>query len=72
MKTFDFNHPQFKKHTSPVQSLLRSAFKTRMSKEVFVAKYRKLPTRGSKKGRRSPSYLRSVYRRLKRNYAFFV
>lgn len=73
MKTFDFDHPDFKKHHPYVQGFLRRAQGLGMTEEYFVATMRGLPKADGTKGgkSRTPSKLRTKFRRLQRVYNFF-
>jgi hypothetical protein len=69
MKQFDFNHPDFFRHQTRRQELLKRLYKSGATEEDFVNAHREIVKPNGKFYSRSR--LRQEYRRLQKIYDFF-
>ena len=67
MKEFDFDHPVFLTHSKQTRALLRAAYRSGMTEDVFVQRFKQIPALND----RSTINARNYYRHLQKKYRFF-
>ena len=72
MKQFDFDHPDFLKHSPERQEFMKTSYGQPIGEDEFVRIAQSWPKRGGKSNKhRTPSSLRKQYRRLQKNFEFY-
>lgn len=72
MKKFDFNDPRFKQHCAEKQEFLERYHDHPITIEAYVRALQNMPKHEHWSQGHSPSNARHQYRRLVKNYGFFM